>query len=466
MNRRSYLRLSLGLVFIFLGIGIAAKDVMKDMWHDYIFSPREQVQDSPVSDPYKASEDPALCTDQEPCEADETLQILKGDTLASVLKRAGIEDAQIAEILERFQKVFNPKDLRPDHELYMTYLPFKDDPQKRDLLALHLRPSLEYEIHIEKNEEGIFIGRREEKNLTHDTKVAKGVIENSLFIDAAQKGVPHKVLHEMMQVFIHMIDFQRDFHPGDHFGVVYHTAYDPVSLREKAGDMLYAVLILGGKEYRIYRYKHKNGTIGYFNERGESVKKGLLRTPIDGARISSLFGTRRHPISGYTKMHKGVDFAAPTGTPIMASGDGVIEKIGPYGNYGNYVRIRHNQEYSTAYAHLSRFGKNLKAGTRVRQGQIIGFVGSTGQSTGPHLHYELIRFNQQINPKKVTSLPAAKLAGADLKLFMNRCSQVNGIYERYEDPPLREAVLDDSKADSDEEDTDTTVAPSSDQERT
>jgi murein DD-endopeptidase MepM/ murein hydrolase activator NlpD len=432
-----YVRLLIGLLSIVVAVFIAASDVIvKYFSHDrgIGLSPSEGADDG---DDNQSNVSSGKSEDQEvdeQTETDETLQINKGDTLSSVLKRSSIDDSQITDVLEKLKSVFNPRDLRPDHELFITYMPIKENGRiKKDLIALHLRPSLEYEVHVEKSEDGAFVARKEQKDLTHDLKVAKGVIENSLFIDAGQKGVPQKILHEMMQVFIHLIDFQRDFHPGDQFGVVYHTAYDPVSLRERPGEMLYATLILGGKEYKIYRHKYKNGTVGYFNEKGESIKKGLLRTPIDGARISSLFGNRRHPILGYTKAHKGVDFAAPTGTPIMASGDGVVEKIGPWGAYGNYIRIRHNNEYSTAYAHLSRFAKNLRSGVRVRQGQTIGFVGTTGRASGPHLHYELIRFNQQINPKQVTSLPAMKLAGKDMQSFLHNKDFVNKTYISYED---------------------------------
>lgn len=451
MNRHSYLRLIGGLCFILIAIIIAASDFLGRQFRDASITSIHHEDPFLPQEPNNKLDQTEICTEQEPCEMDETLQVIKGDTLSLVLKRAHIDDGQVAEVLEKLQSVFNPKDLRPDHELFITYFPQKNEPQKRDLLALHLRPSLEYEIHVEKNEDGIFIARKEQKNLTHDIKIAKGTIDNSLFIDAGQKGVPQKILHEMMQVFIHIIDFQRDFHAGDKFGIVYHTAYDPISLREKPGEMVYAVLILGGKEHRIYRHRYKDSTIGYFNEKGESVKKGLLRTPIDGARISSLFGNRRHPILGYSKMHKGVDFAAPTGTPIMASGDGVIEKAGPWGAYGNYVRIRHNQEYSTAYAHLSRFGKNLRAGVRVRQGQIIGYVGTTGRSSGPHLHYELIRYNQQINPKKVTSLPAAKLSGKDLQSFMHAMNETNKMYDSYQEPVTLQKTTENDAPESDED---------------
>lgn len=442
MNQKSHLRLIFGLLCIAAAIVVAASDFISRL--SFVHIPFVSIKAPPVPElpDDNPIQDSVEHLETEPIPQDETLQIEKGDTLYATLKRAQIDETQIIDIIDRLQKVFNPKDLRPEHELYITYLPDSAHPQKRDLRALHLRTSLEYEIHIERDDEGLFTVRREEKNLTHETKVAKGTIENSLFIDAGQKGVPQKILHEMMQIFIHIIDFQRDFHRGDQFGIVYKTSFDPDSLREKPGHMAFAVLILKGKEYRIYRHTYKNGTVGYFNEKGESIKKGLLRTPIDGARISSVFGMRKHPILGYTKHHKGIDFAAPRGTPIMASGDGVIEKIGPFSSYGNYVRIRHNKEYSTAYAHLSRFGKNLKAGVRVRQGQIIGFVGMTGRTSGPHLHYELLRYNKQINPKKVTMLPAARLEGRDYTAFHHFQKSMDTLYDTHTDSAPTEDASD------------------------
>lgn len=451
MTRKSHVRLIAGLVSMVVAIFIAAFDFISHLSFTSLPPLAQDVHEA-IEDQSKGDDDPQeMCTNQEPCPVDETLQIQRGDTLSSVLKRALIDENQVADVLERLQSVFNPRDLRPEHELYITYLPMAENLSKRELISLHLRPSLEYEIHVRRTEEGLFKVRKEQKNLTHEMKIAKGVIENSLFIDAGQKGVPQKILHEMMQVFIHIIDFQRDFHPGDQFGVVYKTTFDPISLREKPGHLSFAILILKGKEHRIYRHVYKNGSVGYFNEKGESVKKGLLRTPIDGARISSVFGNRRHPVLGYSKMHKGVDFAAPKGTPIMASGDGVIEKIGPWGAYGNYVRIRHNKEYSTAYAHLCRFGKNLRAGVRVRQGQIIGFVGATGRTTGPHLHYELLRFNHQINPKKVTMLPAVKLGGQDLQTFMASLKHINTLYDTYVPFETNGADKNDEGAEGEEE---------------
>jgi murein DD-endopeptidase MepM/ murein hydrolase activator NlpD len=175
----------------------------------------------------------------------------------------------------------------------------------------------------------------------------------------------------------------------------------------------------------LYRYKTRDGVVDYFNRQGESIRKALLRTPIDGARVSSSFGMRRHPVLGFSKLHAGMDFAAPGGTPIFAAGDGIIEEVGRKGSYGNYIRIKHNQQFSTAYAHLSKFGQEMRRGGRVQQGDIIGYVGSTGRSTGPHLHYEVLQSGRQINPMAVDLPTGIALKGRELAEFQRHVAQLN-----------------------------------------
>jgi murein DD-endopeptidase MepM/ murein hydrolase activator NlpD len=241
--------------------------------------------------------------------------------------------------------------------------------------------------------------RREADGFTADTIVkptvtrparAEGRIDSSLMQAGIDAGVPASVMIEMIRIYSFDVDFQRDIQKGDSFEVMYERLFDEDGAPVHDGAVRYAALTLSGKTYRLYLFEGEDGARDYFNEKGASVRKALLRTPVDGARISSTFGKRRHPILVYTKMHKGTDFAAPSGTPIMAAGDGVVEKAGRNGGYGNYIRIRHNGTYKTAYAHLSKFARGVRAGSRVRQGDIIGYVGTTGRSTGPHLHYEVL----------------------------------------------------------------------------
>ena len=231
--------------------------------------------------------------------------------------------------------------------------------------------------------------RLNQKNLEKVNFLAKGVIVNSLFASAQKIDVDAEVVVEFARIFGFEIDFQRDIRKNDEFQIFYERFEDDEGENFKNGNILFAYLKNSGRKIKLYRYKDSKNNIGYFTADGKSIEKALMKTPINGARLSSGFGFRKHPILGYNKLHQGTDFAARRGTPVMASGSGTIERASWFGAYGKYVRIRHNSTYKTAYAHLSKFGRNIKAGRKVRQGQIIGYVGSTGRSTGPHLHYEV-----------------------------------------------------------------------------
>jgi murein DD-endopeptidase MepM/ murein hydrolase activator NlpD len=223
------------------------------------------------------------------------------------------------------------------------------------------------------------------------------------------------------------VDFQREIQPNDKFEVLYDQYVNGAGELVHAGQIRYAMLELSGKPIRIYHYVPADGKADFFDPRGESVRKALLRTPIDGARLTSRFGMRQHPILGYTAMHRGIDFAAPTGTPIQAAGNGTVEFIGPNGGYGNYVRIKHTNAFSTAYAHLSGFAKGLRKGGRVSQGQAIGYVGSTGSSTGPHLHYEVLSGGTQINPLSIKVASSRKLEGKELERYKAHLREIDAL---------------------------------------
>lgn len=434
MTTRTRVRFISGALCLFIAITIALIDFFtissqsKD--HKIASQDEAKIEDLQEKGEPELDEDVCVTDEGEPCAIDETLQVMRGDSLSTVLGRAKISSTQTYEVINSLKKVFNPRDLRPEHELYITYIPVRDNPDmERDLIKLYIRPSLEEEILVERQEKGGYEARKEEKNLTHEVKVVRGTIQDSLYLDAGHQGVPARILHTMIKAFSFDVDFQRSFKKGDEYGLIYDTYTDPDSLQEASGDLAYAYLKLKGQELHLYRFQTSKGLTGYFNAKGESVKKGLLRTPIDGARISSGYGLRKHPIQGYTKMHKGVDFAAPSGTPIMAAGDGVVQKAARWSSYGNYIRIKHNSEYSTAYAHLSRYARGIKAGKRVRQGQVIGYVGATGRAKGAHLHYELLRHGKQINPKHIKSLPAGKLGAQDMKAFKILKAKLDEIFQ-------------------------------------
>lgn len=247
--------------------------------------------------------------------------------------------------------------------------------------------------------------------------IVKGSIETSLYQDAQQLGAEDQQVVDFAQVFAYDLDFQREVHPGDEFEMVFDVLTDERGNVIRRGDVHYASLNGKAVSKSFYRFTTPDEKItDYFQANGESSTKFLMKTPINGARLSSRFGTRRHPISGYTRLHKGTDFAAPTGTPIYAAGNGVVERASRYGGYGHYIRIRHAKGYKTAYAHLSRYGRGIRSGRSVRQGQIIGYVGSTGASTGPHLHYEVWKNGKPVDVMRL-KLPTGRKLAMDPEIF-------------------------------------------------
>ena len=246
-----------------------------------------------------------------------------------------------------------------------------------------------------------------EKDLKKILAYKETEITSSLYSSAIEIGVQPNVIIDFARIYGFQIDFQRDIWKNDTFQILYETFIDQNGKILETGNIIYSNLILHGNENPLYIFKVKND-YDHFDNFGKSIRKSLMKTPINGARLSSSFGMRKHPISGFNKMHQGTDFAAPMGTPIMASGDGTIVRSRWCGGGGNCIKIKHNSTYSTVYAHLSKFARNIKEGKRVKQGQIIGYVGSTGKSTGPHLHYEVIENGKKINSQKL-KLPSGKI---------------------------------------------------------
>ena len=236
--------------------------------------------------------------------------------------------------------------------------------------------------------------------------VLSNTIENNLYSSAVEAGIEPNIIVEFANIFGFEIDFQRDIRKGDKFEILYERYFDEDNIIRNTGKIIFASMNVNNKEYSLYNFKYKN-EIGYYDVDGKSAIKTLMKTPINGARLSSSFGFRRHPILGFNKLHQGTDFAAPTGTPIMASGSGTVVMAQKYKGYGNYVKIRHNSTFETAYAHMSKYGRGIKKGVRVNQGQSIGYVGSTGLSTGPHLHYEVLHNGKRVNSQRL-KLPTGK----------------------------------------------------------
>lgn len=356
-----------------------------------------------------------------------TVSVGKGDTLMKVLTRAGADPQDSHNAISALSSVFDPRRLKVGQDVKLSFTDTQTD--NSDTYKLHsisLNEDVDREVAaIRKDNEG-FEAREIVISLEKKMARAGGTIKNSLFLSASQAGLPTKVILDLIRVFSYDVDFQREIQPGDKFEVYFERFIDENGRALKEGRIQWASMTLSGTKISLYRYKTSDDDFtDYYNEKGQSVRKTLMRTPIDGARLTSRFGKRKHPILGYTKMHRGADFGAPRGTPIMAAGNGTVELAGRNGGYGNYVRIRHTSEYKTAYAHMKGFAKKIRKGARVKQGQIIGYVGTTGRSTGPHLHYEVHKNGRQINPLSVKLPAGRKLGGKMLAGFRLHSDQID-----------------------------------------
>ena len=338
--------------------------------------------------------------------------VAPGETFNSILESYSIQNDEINEIKKKVSKEFNLNKLNTNQKIKFTL------DQTTNLIK-------EFIFQIS-NTEKIYLKRdtkTEEFNkeilvtkLKKNVVYKENIILQSLYKSAMDQKIPVNTVIEFARIYGFQVDFQRDIRKQDSFQIMYEVLLDDKGKLIETGNILYANLKLSGEDNSLY-YFDKNGSEGHFDKNGKSIQKALMKTPINGARLSSPFGMRKHPIDGFNKMHRGTDFAAPMGTPIMASGNGVIKKAGWCGGGGNCVVIKHNSTYQTIYAHMSKFAKGIRSGVRVKQGQTIGYVGSTGKSTGPHLHYEVVVNGKKINSQTL-KLPSGKiLKGDDRILF-------------------------------------------------
>ncbi|MEO0548901.1 MAG: M23 family metallopeptidase [Pseudomonadota bacterium] len=296
--------------------------------------------------------------------------------------------------------------------------------------ALSIEPEPGRKLLTKLSADGIFYPIEMTPRLKQAPLVVKGSIETSIYNEARKLGASDQQVVDFAQIFAYDVDFQREIHPGDTFEIVFDTRQDERGTVIDRGEVLFAALNGKAINKQYYRFTTPDENVtDYFQTDGESATKFLMKTPINGARLSSPFGQRRHPISGYTRLHKGTDFAAPTGTPVFAAGHGTVERASRYGGYGHYIRLRHANGYKTAYAHLSRYASGVKAGRKVRQGQVIGYVGSTGASTGPHLHYEVYIHGKPVNAMRLKLPTGRKLAESPevFEAFERRRDEIDAI---------------------------------------
>ncbi|MDB9760448.1 peptidoglycan DD-metalloendopeptidase family protein [Pelagibacteraceae bacterium] len=324
------------------------------------------------------------------------------DTIEKILKKYDI----IVDDINNIAAAVVEKKLSNIFSKTKVKIVIKEDPTGNKIVNLSYPINEITTVEIKKNSDGFFVNEIILK-LEKKEVVLSNTIQNNLYSSAVEAGIEPNIIVEFANIFGFEVDFQRDIRSGDKFEVYYERYIDEDNVVRNTGKIIYASMFVNNKELALYNFKYDNKE-EYYDVDGKSVIKTLMKTPINGARLSSSFGMRKHPILGYNKLHQGTDFAAPRGTPIMASGSGIIMRAQKYKGYGNYVSIKHNSTYLTAYGHMSKFGRGIRKGIRVNQGRIIGYVGSTGMSTGPHLHYEVIKNGKRINSQRL-KLPSGKV---------------------------------------------------------
>lgn len=375
--------------------------------------------------------------------AENIVTIARGETLGEALSRANVRDADREAAIAALSEEMNVRQLKagmtievktaaPVQTVYqeVALMGRADAAPHEALTSLKLAIDDLSRIEVTRNAAGAFAAQTSVAETEKRYAAVAGVITDSLFASASRAGMPMEVSAKLSNMFLYDVDFQREIHYGDEFEAVYEVFYDEQGRAVAYGDVLYGRMTWrgGGKERGYYAYADgADDDLAWFDETGSSARRLLMKTPIEGARITSSFGMRKHPVLGYTKGHKGTDFGAARGTPIMAAGDGTVERANRFGSFGNYVKIKHAAGFQTAYAHLKGFGPGIKAGSRVRQGDIIGYVGTTGRSTGPHLHYEVLKDGTQVNPMTVKVADGRRLMDEDMAAFARERDWINAM---------------------------------------
>lgn len=352
------------------------------------------------------------------------LRIQRGETLEQAFLRTGIGADEARAIVRTLGNAYDVVNIRAGQRFETAISRPRAGRGDARLIGLTVRTGPATQLTVSRSFDGALRLRELEEQISNETTVATGEIHGSLSASAGRLGANSRIVAQAVRLFSHKIDFSRDIKAGDSFTLVFDRTVTESGRTVDTGDLLYAEI----KGQVFYRYKPEGAKEArYFDADGKNIRGFLLRTPVDGARISSNFGVRRHPISGYRRMHQGIDFAAPTGTPVFAASDGVVVEARRWGGYGNWVRIRHGDGWETGYAHLSRFARGLRPGQRVTQGQVIAYVGSTGASTGPHLHHEVWRHGQRMNPRGAQIPQGSELAGSELAAFQAERRRIDAL---------------------------------------
>ncbi len=354
------------------------------------------------------------------------VSILRNETLSGVLDRIGAPRDEANGAVSAAGELIDLRGMRPGDDV-TAWLDTDAEGAVR-LMGLSLRQEAETQVLISRSLDGKWTSHELKAKLSPGVSYIAGDVDQSIYQTATGLGAGDQQVVDYADIFGYDIDFQREVRTGDRFGILYESFEDERGQQVKTGNVLMAAMDGAALSKAFYRYTPSDdGVVDYFDETGQSAKKFLMKTPINGARLSSSFGNRKHPVLGYTKLHKGTDFAAPPGTPIYAAGNGKIVTYGPNGSYGNFAKIEHANGYTTGYAHMSRFAKGLSRGSFVKQGQVIGYVGTTGRSTGPHLHYEVYINNKPVNAMTLKLPTGRKLAGTQLDAFLAEKARIDGL---------------------------------------
>jgi murein DD-endopeptidase MepM/ murein hydrolase activator NlpD len=351
------------------------------------------------------------------------VEVQPGETFLGAVRRTGVDPDQAYETVSLLSEAYDTVNIRAGLRFSAAVAQPASAGASPGLVGLTMRTGPATQIAISRAYDGTLRLREMTEQIEEETVVVQGDINGSLYMSASEMGATSAMISQTAKLFSHKIDFDRDIRAGDSFKMVFTRHVTEGGRTVEGLNLLYAEITsarAGGEPIRFYRFDNGDGSQPeYFDEEGQSTRGFLMRTPIGFTRVTSSYGSRKHPVLGYTRMHTGIDFGGATGTPIYAAGDGVIARAGPNGGYGNWVQIRHGRGWETGYAHMSRIASGIRAGVSVKQGQLIGYVGATGTATGPHLHYEVIKNGQKINPRSA-DIPAGgrELAGTELATFM------------------------------------------------
>ena len=396
---------------------------------EHHFKPGERIAQAPHRQVAAAA---AVQAPKPAFEAPETVpvKVQPGETLAEAVQRAGVAPDEARRAVAALGEAMDTVNIKAGMALEAAVARATDQSRHAQLVSLSVQPSPTHALTLSRSFDGALSLKQMQEKILDDTVAANGRIEGSLYESARKLGATPTITAQVVKLFSHKLDFQRDIQPGDDFRLVFDRKVTPSGKTVEVGDLRYAEL----HGVRFYRFDRDGAGSEYFDEAGKNIKGFLLRTPVDGARITSKFGMRRHPVLGYTRAHQGIDFGAGTGTPILAAGDGVVAEAGRKGGYGNWLRIRHSGGWDTGYGHISRYAKGVRPGVRVRQGQVVAYVGSTGLATGPHLHYEIFQKNRRVNPLSAKVPQGTVLAGRELKRFRAEKAHIDGLLAAAERP--------------------------------